>query len=214
MNVYTKKNKKSSSRHVPYALCHVQKQGFSLVEVIVAVALFGLVVSIAAGGFITALRTQKQTAGLLLANSSVSLVLEQVAREIRTASDFCLESVVDHVDCTPVYTDPTQELEFVNAKGHHIIYSLNDVAGVLERTEDDGDHKAITPNNIKIRDFKVFLAGHVSKTAETADARATEGDGLAPRVTILISASTKIGGRAQESAIRLQATISARNLDG
>src|SRR3989338_1061550 len=65
------------------------KQGFTLAKVIVAVGLFGIVISVAVGGFVQALRTQRQAAAIVAANDNVFLALEQMAREIRTGRIFC-----------------------------------------------------------------------------------------------------------------------------
>lgn len=65
------------------------RKGFTLVELLVAMGIFTIVISIATGGFISSLRTQRQVASLISAQSNASLVLEQMAREIRTGFLFC-----------------------------------------------------------------------------------------------------------------------------
>ena len=68
------------------------RSAFTLVEMLVAIALFSVVVSIAVGGFTRALRTQRQVIALIAANSNMSLALEQMAREMRTSINFsCVE---------------------------------------------------------------------------------------------------------------------------
>jgi len=66
-----------------------KKRGFTLVEILVAISIFSIVVAIATGGFISSLRTERQVSSLLSSQSNASLVLEQMAREIRTGSLFC-----------------------------------------------------------------------------------------------------------------------------
>src|SRR5260370_42656185 len=65
------------------------RTGFTLVETIIAIGLFGILVSIAVGGFVNALHTQKEVGTLISAQSNVSLAVEQMAREIRTGYLFC-----------------------------------------------------------------------------------------------------------------------------
>jgi prepilin-type N-terminal cleavage/methylation domain-containing protein len=65
------------------------RKGFTLVEVLVAMGIFVIVIAIATGGFVNSLRTQRQVASLISAQSNASLVLEQMAREIRTGFLFC-----------------------------------------------------------------------------------------------------------------------------
>jgi len=63
-------------------------QAFTLVELLIAIGLFSVVITIAMGGFVRALRSQRQVVALISANSNVSLVMEQMVREIRTGRDF------------------------------------------------------------------------------------------------------------------------------
>jgi prepilin-type N-terminal cleavage/methylation domain-containing protein len=65
------------------------QRGFTLIEMLVAIGVFAVVVAIATGGFVNSLRTQRQVASLISAQSNASLVLEQMAREIRTGFLFC-----------------------------------------------------------------------------------------------------------------------------
>jgi prepilin-type N-terminal cleavage/methylation domain-containing protein len=65
------------------------QRGFTLIEVLVAIGVFSIVVAIATGGFVNSLRTQRQVASLISTQSNASLVLEQMAREMRTGFLFC-----------------------------------------------------------------------------------------------------------------------------
>lgn len=85
-------------------------QGFTLVEILVAMGVFTIVIAIATAGFVNSLRTQRQVASLISAQSNASLVLEQMAREIRTGFLFCHDAsnntgVNDNCD-NPPYSAP------------------------------------------------------------------------------------------------------------
>lgn len=62
--------------------------GFSLVELLVAMSVFVVVISIVVGVFIQGLRSQRIVNNLIMINSNASLILEQMAREIRAGKDF------------------------------------------------------------------------------------------------------------------------------
>lgn len=64
------------------------RRGFTIIELMVAMSLFVIVVGIASGTFVNALRTQRNVVGLMAANDNASLTLEQMSREIRTGSAF------------------------------------------------------------------------------------------------------------------------------
>jgi prepilin-type N-terminal cleavage/methylation domain-containing protein len=112
--------------------------GFTLVEVLVALALFTILSSIAVGGFIRILRTQKTVAELMIINDNANLTLEQMAREIRTGNNFS----------KPFAT----QLRFINVKDQVIVYRLNN--GAIERGVGNS-FKKITADNVKINNFKI-----------------------------------------------------------
>lgn len=59
------------------------RRGFTVVEMLVAAGVFAVVISIAAGVFVNALKTQRAAAAIMAVNNDMSLTLEQVARQIR-----------------------------------------------------------------------------------------------------------------------------------
>lgn len=99
------KNKKINSR-----------SAFTLTEVIVAMSLFTIGIVMTVGSFVRALRTQRVLTHLMSVNSNTSLVLEQIAREVRTGYDFSVTA--SGSSCAL----GGNELEFINAKGNTVIY--------------------------------------------------------------------------------------------
>ena len=167
-----------------------RKDGFTLIELIVAIGVFSTIVSIAVGGFVSALRTQRQTVALIAANSNASLTMEQMAREIRAGFDFCL----------PGQCIGTSELSFKNAAGDVVTYRLNGVSGAVERGI-SGNFSPLTAENVSIRYLHFVLSGNDSR------------DGLSPRITVSMGVSSKELGVAG-SVVNIQTTVSARVLDG
>ena len=166
-------------------------RGFTLVELLVAMGLFVVLIGIATGGFIRALRTQRLMVALMAANDNVNLALEQMVREIRTGYQF---SKISDTEFT--------ELKFVNADGIVVFYRLKN--GFIERGTSDAfgqvTYKKITADNVKITNFKINLYGN------------NDGDGYPPRITI--SLSVGINNKYFENvSINVQTTISSRVLD-
>ncbi len=84
-------------------------RGYTMAELLVAIGVFAIVVSIAVGGFARALRTHRQAAALMAANNNISFAIEQMAREIRTGFDFNLIGTA---------------LSFDNANNEYVIYDF------------------------------------------------------------------------------------------
>lgn len=163
-------------------------KGFTIVELLVAIGLFGAIVSIAMGGFVRALQTQKQIVALITANSNVSLVIEQMSREIRTGFNFC------NLNC------PSDSLTFTNSRGEQVTYAYGVAVGygTITRQVGSGNINPITADNVNIRylNFKV-----------------SENPSYPPRVTILVGLSPKIGQaiNVSENITNIQTTVSVRS---
>jgi len=163
-------------------------KGFTLIELLIAVGLFSVIVSIATGGFVTALRTQRQVVGLTSANNNVSLAMEQMAREIRTGSGFsCAASC--------------RELTFQNARGENVRYRFDTAEGYgqIKRSTEflGGTAEPITARNVDVRSLAFSLIG------------ADPIEKIQPRITIFLSISPR-EGNVSGNVVNLQTTVSSR----
>ncbi len=174
--------------HVPcYELR--DERGFTLIELLVAIGLFAVVTSIAIGGFANALRSQRQAAALLSANSNVSLAIEQMGREMRTGYDFCVSA-----SCS------LSELIFKNARSETVTYRLN--SGAIERQAVPSgggiaSFQAMTGENVNVTHLEFYLAG------------TQPNDGQQPRITITLGVAPKETSLTG-NIVNLQTTVSSR----
>jgi len=200
------------------------QKGFTLIESLVSVGIFSVVVSIAAGGFVQALQTQRQLEGLISANSNAGLVIEQMAREIRTGRAFCahdtisptkpmnsfMEEYGEDGDCfdedpelaaagVPGVALPKSFFNFKNASGTWVEYRYDEVERAITRREFDFDLEPvrITASNIDV-DYLQFSGlgwGNPSR--------------FHPRVTIAVGFSSKEAS-VEDAISHLQTTVSSR----
>lgn len=194
----------SASKNIqnPRSSASINK-AFTLVELLIAVGLFIAVISIASVAFIQGLRIQRSTAALMEVNDNVSLVLEQMSREIRTGYRFCAaDAPILNLD--PVYTGhcdglADNELAFINALDQEVSYRFEDEA-IWKKVVFLGipDDKKITADNVKINYFNIALSGN--------DAN----DDLQPRITISLSVSPTTVRDIKDVKINIQTTISPR----
>jgi prepilin-type N-terminal cleavage/methylation domain-containing protein len=168
-----------------------RRGGFTLLELLVSLGIFSTILLVAVGGFVKALRTERQLSQFAAVNGNISLTLEQIAREIRTGVDFCTNGSI----C------PSPDvLSFVNARGETVTYCLDDKA--IKRIVGSGPCAAgqkITANNIDILNLEFVLLGNFAR------------DGFPPRVTILVGAAPK--DASVNYVVNLQTTVSSRVLD-
>jgi prepilin-type N-terminal cleavage/methylation domain-containing protein len=181
------------------------QHGFTLVELLIAMALFLIVVSIAVGGFVNALHTQREVAALIAAQSNAGLALEQMARDVRTGYLFCHDVGASTPSSTcgcvvtagPVWT--CDELSFYNAQGANAVYAR---AGQQLTDSESGNVQPVTGSNVAVKYLKFTLFGNI------------EGDTWNPRVTISMGVSPSSSDPVvQNNLINLQTTVSAREID-
>ncbi|PIW97800.1 hypothetical protein COY65_02455 [Candidatus Jorgensenbacteria bacterium CG_4_10_14_0_8_um_filter_39_13] len=162
------------------------KNGYTLVELMVAATLFIVFFSIATAGFIRAIRTQRGLNSVINLTSNAGLTLEQMAREIRTGYHFTVGQ--------------DSKIAFINYNKLPVVYRLNNNA--IERSEDNGTtFYPLTSTDVKIEK----LIFKVSQTLSSKDPW---------RISIFIQAKSLVTGTSLQSPIFFQTTISARTLPG
>lgn len=66
----------------------MKKQGFSLIEIMVSLAIFAIVVVVATGALLTTIDATKKAQATQTVLTNLNLALEGMTREIRTGSDY------------------------------------------------------------------------------------------------------------------------------
>jgi len=152
--------------------------GFTLIELLISSGIFVILISLASGAFINALRTQRIITNLSENMNNVSFAMEEIAREVRVGF---------------LFSKSGDTLKFTNSSGADVSYGLVD--GGIERCENN-ECSRITAEDVKIDNLQFILQGE------------GQGDGEAPRVTMLI---TVVGEK--DIRVNLETTISSRNID-
>ena len=115
----------------------MMKKGFTIIELMVAMGIFLIVVSIASAVFVQSLRTQRQVVALMAANDNASLTLEQMVREIRLGRELASSG---------------SRLTFINYLEESVIYDFNNDA--IER-----NGKPLTASNVRVHYLNFSLRG-------------------------------------------------------
>lgn len=132
------------------------RNGFTIIELLVAMGIFVLLLGVVVGIFLNALRTQRSLVALMAANDNASLALEQMMREIRTGSGFCIASG-NGCSASPVLLKGSA-IRFTNASDATVIYQHDSANKTILRSGDGGvSFLAITGNNVEIRNLNFIL---------------------------------------------------------
>ena len=174
----------------------MQNKGFTLIEMVVAVAIFTLLVGTTSSVFLSSIRNQKQGLATQEVLDQASYLMEYISRSLRMAIKDDISSGGVTMDCLSGnrvnYEFAGQCLSFRN-------YQNTCQQFCLEGTRlKDENGNYLTSTNLQVAGFAVTLNGVTQPPV----------DNLQPRVTV----SLNIAGQEQTS-IKLQTTISQRNLD-
>ncbi|MFA5386357.1 MAG: type II secretion system protein [Candidatus Paceibacterota bacterium] len=171
------------------------RNGFTLIELLVAMSLFIIIITIAVGSFISAMRTQRILVALMAVNDNASLAIEQMAREIRVGTGF----PVSGANCSTL-----NNLTFTNYLGDQIRYWAQNGSLLKSESSNNNVPVPITASNVNIKRMNFCVLNRVD---------ANNIPIIPARVTILLEVAVSSTGAVglQGVATDLQTTISARN---
>lgn len=195
---------------------NLQKKGFTMIELLVAMSVFAILTSIAAGGFINVLRNQRTVAALMAANDNMGIAMEQIAREMRTGYNFCKVA------------GSSSKFQFINSKNEVVRYQFNnngiersvsktfgDTTPTCNDTDDSNwfSYNKITADNVKINKFNVGICGKNIINSTLLDDCGPGGISYPPRITLGIGITSsepdieKLG-----ISTNIQTTVTARTI--
>lgn len=152
--------------NVTYSMLHVTSpRGFTLVEMIVSVAIFSVVMIIAVGALLAVVGANKKAQAMKAVTNNLNFAVESMSRGIRTGYGYsCGE---DGCNGSNIFT-------FTDQKGRQIIYQHNSANKSILRKIDAGSPVAITASEISVERLGFYGSG------------LGVGDGKHPRVLIQI----------------------------
>jgi|SRR3989344_6004257 len=166
------------------------KQGFTLVEMLIALAIFSTVVVVGIGMMFAVLNVQKRIIFLRRVHDNVRFTIESMSRELRTAITVCATTDLELIN------NGKSGIKFTNARGKDVVYFYDETSSPkrIERyagadgTECDyGDYPddrspscSITDQSISIDGFDLASSGFASNNEQ-------------PRIRIVMRATAKEG---------------------
>jgi len=166
----------------------MNNKGFTLIEMVVAVAVLSLVIGASSGLFVSSLRAQRQSLATREVLDQTSYIMEYMSRALRMAKKDITGTCTGTAKLN--YQFESQCIKFINYKDECQHFCLD---GTRLRNE-EGNY--LTSANLNIKGFNVNLVGQ------------DQIDTLQPRITIFLDIEGK-----EQSNIKIQTTISQRNLD-
>lgn len=179
-----------------------RKKGFTLIEMLVATALFSIVMTISVGSLLSLVDANKKAQSITSVMNNLNFALENISRNMRLGTAFDCGDPGVPLDCTGGDT----RLRFTASDGRFIEYRYQneqleqaidiDGPGVIPL----GPFVGITAPEVHIENFKFYVTG------------ATPGDLNQPRVVMVIQGYAGVSEKVRTD-FNLQTSITQRVLD-
>lgn len=186
---------------------HTQQhaRGFTLIETIVAVALFAIVMLVGTGALLSLVSANRKAQALQSVMNNLNVAVDGMVRSIRMGSNFrCGSATPADPNCANGGTVFYFE-SYGGSKANPLddwMYSYNASTHRLERSEQNGSNiLPITAPEINIDSCTFYVVG------------ATKGDVYQPKVVIVIKGTVNTTDSRSKTSFALQATAVQRSLD-
>lgn len=184
-------------------------KGFTLVEMIVAVALFAIVMVVATGAIFTIVNANRNAQSLNSVITNLNFAVESMLRDIRTGTNY---------DCngtgsTPVPTDcpggdGANTILFTNSIGENVQYSLSPTGAIIKNVNALPDNSGeITAAEVHIDSLRFYVSG---------TQQVTPGGALLPYAEqphVLVRIKGYAGSNKNKSTFDIQTYVSQRSLN-
>jgi prepilin-type N-terminal cleavage/methylation domain-containing protein len=194
---------------------HTSKNGFTLIEMMVSVAIFSIVMVVALGSLLAISAADRKAQTLKTVMDNLSFAMEGMSRTIRTGVNYHCDttnmtgSTLAPQDC-PGNIIGAQYFAFIANDGTYTAYCLNNNQIWRQRSNTMGGLKTscsaldgflpITAPEIVISNLSFYVKG------------APLGDGIQPKTTMILNGFVNINSTAA-TAFALQATVTQRIYD-
>ena len=178
-----------------------EARGFTLLELIISLAVFSVVVLGALGSLLAITNAQKRAVALQTVQDNINFAFELMTKEIRTGSIYHCGLSNSDIALSPQDCDTGgPSFTFRNARGQMVTYRVED--GHLEKIIDGNtlDPLVLTAAEVTVEYIQFYVLGSEAN------------DQMQPRVTIVMKA---VAGEKEigRSRINLQTTVSQRQID-
>jgi prepilin-type N-terminal cleavage/methylation domain-containing protein len=180
------------------------KKGFTLIEIMVAVSIFLVVMSISMGSVLGIFEVNRKSHSLKTVMSNLNLAVESMAREIRFGKNYhCCTDGACSGDLAVVRNCPlgSTGMSFLSSSDVQIVYRLTN--GVIEKSTDGGGtYIPVTSPEVVIEDLSFYVLGAGGISVNT----------LQPKALVKIKGRVGDPNRGA-SNFTLQTLVSQRPLD-
>lgn len=186
--------------------------GFTLIEMMVALAVFMVVMTITLAAFLNVVDIQKKTEAFRKVNDNLNFSMEMIMREIREGWGYCGDAGCPIDGKSFTFISRAESIE--RGSKTEVTYSLNGtevkdqfIERCVSTSVCDGAGQRITSDDVNITSLFFTVTG------EEPGPNNNGTDTNQPRVTISISGESGGAKKKIKTTLDLQATVSQRKID-
>lgn len=132
-------------------------KGFTLIELIVSLALFSVVMLLSSGAYLLMINLNRQAQALAFGVNNLSFALETMTRSIRTGTDYGCKNPRSEANCADT---SESSFNFTDIDGNQIVYKLVNKAINKEVPVGDGSVGPITDTSlVKVTALDFYIQG-------------------------------------------------------
>lgn len=183
--------------------------GFTLMEIVVGLALFGVALISLTDIYLLSQKTQNKLVGETRIQADARFVMEVLAREIRmNLIDY---AAIDQADFSPALN----YLPLIDVAGNRLVFMTTSspaicepgTASCLAVKQNDSAWASITPKGVNILKSEFYIYPEADPYAIVGNQYAASST---PRVTIILSSENITSKQAEKNIQNLQTTVSSR----
>jgi len=168
--------------------------GFTLVEMMVAVAVFSVVMTVAAGALLSVIDANKKAQAIQTAINNVNFALESISKDMRMGTDYgCIDSSWNSLACNSI--SGNVGVTYKSSKNQTVSYLFDSVNGKIQRKIGSDSPDDLTAAEAKITDMNFYVLGINNSLKQ-------------PRVIITLNGQA--GKTSIQTNFSLQTTVSRR----
>lgn len=175
----------------------ISLRGFTLVEMLVSLALLSIVMMVAIGTLLTIVDANRQAQSINSVTTNISFALDSMSRTIRTGYGYNCGSLTGG-DCP----GGGESFYFTTHDGKAMVYAYNASEKSIERTIDGGAVERLTAEEVRINDISFVVTGSAVGSP----------DNTQPTVTIMIQAAAG-DDPSTDTTFNIGTTLTQRILD-
>ena len=174
--------------------------GFTLIEMLVAVALFSIISTLAFTALYYIMDASTKTKTIKLVVNNLNMTLESMSRELRVGYDYTCNRGTMPISGGSDCSSGASILAFKTKDGNNAYFRYNSISKTIERKVSGKDTNAVSliGDDVQIDKFKFYVTG------------TTSGDNVQPKVLMVLEGSTK--RHDVDTIFNIQTTVSQRKL--